>query len=88
MPGDIVSALQALQIKDVENKDMQKILNDVLAKYEVQDWESLLAAAPNALHAIGQWFMAAQSGDVGQITQKRDPSMYVGLSILFVSHAT
>jgi hypothetical protein len=80
-PGDIISALKALEIRGVKNKDMQKILSGVLANHEVKEWESLLAAAPQALYAIGQCFVVALSGNVGQIVQKRDKTMYAMLAI-------
>ena len=53
-PGDIISALQALHIKGVENEDMEIILEDILKQNETKEWENLLAAAPSALYAIGQ----------------------------------
>ena len=81
-PGDVISALQALQIKGVRDKDMREILNDVLAKHEVKEWGSLLAAAPNVLNATGKCFIVALSGEVEKITQQGDKSMYAKLAIL------
>jgi hypothetical protein len=75
-PGDIISKLNALQIRGVGNKEMQKIVTQVLAENNVKDWGRHLAAAPGALYAIGQCFIVAFSGSVGQIVQKKDTLMY------------
>ena len=75
-PGNIISALQVLPTKSAGNRDMQNILREELVRSEVKDWESLLAAAPNALSAIGECLTVGLSEKVDQITQKRDPSMY------------
>ena len=87
-PSDIISALQALQIKGVKDKDMEGILKEILEKHEVKEWENLLAAAPSALYAIGQCFLVALSGDMPQIMQKRDPTMCARLAILLADRAT
>ena len=79
-PGDIISAFQALQIKDVGDTAMQRILKEILKNNMVKEWESLLAVAPSALNALGKCFILALSGKV-------DKPMYARLAILLLNHA-
>ena len=86
-PGEeVMSIIQALHIRGVKDKDMQKVIAGVLENYEVKEWEGFLAAGPNALNAIGQCFFVALSGNAGQIYQKKDKTMYASLAILLTYH--
>ena len=75
-PDDFISEIRALRIRGLGDKDMEEILCDVLAEYEVKDWERLLTAAPSTILTIGECLFVALSNGIGQTAQKKDKSMY------------